>query len=248
MAAFIAVDGVWTLLLYRSGRFHAWVNGGGAWRDLPGAVGTTFCSCMTQAPVATRSADEARAVRWLAWAGWLRPMLIVLLAWADPRVALVYVVAALGWGWLAGRVVRGISPAAVFLVRRPPPGLGHVVRDSLMETWGMLRAYAWVLALCAAVGAMLVGVNAPAWVVLPLALVVPVDLLATMPALIGLLLGGTPAWSLAALGAGAVAVAVRPRRLMRSYLRQGAWPRWEAVARLFPLVVAGLAWLVTASA
>lgn len=242
MAAFIAIDGVWTLLLYRSGAFHRWVNGGGAWRDVPGAVGTTFCSCMTQAPVATRSPDEARAVRWLAWAGWLRPMLIGTLLWLDPRVALAYVLAAVGWGWVAGRVVKGISPAAVFLVRRPPPGLGNVVRDSLAETWGMLRAYAWVLALCAIVGALATRLAVPGWALLPVALVVPVDLLATMPTLIALHGGGTPAWAIATLGAGAVAVAIRPRRLVRSYLRQAAWSRWGWIARGFPLVVAATTW------
>lgn len=236
MAAFIALDGIWTLSVYRGRRFHAWLDAGPAWRDLPGAVVTTYCSCMTQAPVAARS--SARATRWLAWASTLRPLALVTLLLLSPTLAGVYATLAIAYGVVVGRLGLRLSPAATFLVRTP--GTGPIVADSLAETAGMLQHYGVVLAGCAGLGvvAWAWAPPLPVWAAVVAAPFVPVDLVAALPLLVGLHHAGTSPGALAVLVAGAVTASVRPRRLGRSYLRVEDGVRWDLAARVFPLVVA----------
>jgi hypothetical protein len=236
MACFILLDGLLTVQVYRRGGLHQLLARVPVGAELPLAPWVTFCGCMTQGPVATwaQRGEGRRAARFLGWAATLRPMALSGLALWSPRAAVVLLLAGIGYGLALGALPDPISPGATFLVRRPV-GLGDWFSDSVRETGWMLRAFGVVLVACAAAGGVVFALPDFGWpwwagVFGLLGLLVPVDLVATMPVLVALALHGAPVALVAGLGAGALVSARRAERLVRGYLRVERWTaaRWRA--------------------
>jgi hypothetical protein len=241
--------------------------------DLFFSVVTTFCGCMTQPALFAlfQAEKERRALRFIALCSVGRVTLLGAL-WAVCRMTPQG-----GFAWLGmvGAAVaswalifplffpdRGlISPASVFIRRHSSRPRERSVSDSLEKTRDMVEHYGlWLLAGALLGGAVAgLGPDAIDWNMLPLwhwaawgiilGVALPLDLIALLPLVAGLLLIKAPAVFVVPLVVALEVTSARTLRLIKSYLRVGFIAHYTALTLSLVAAVGALSvWFFQGSA